>query len=149
MIELTSLEEMFANMRESPGWNVDGPLLWGYFFADPSPEKLEAAAEELAGLGYRQVGIWLAEDDDEETGAETGEDGEETGYVDEDGIDDIGDIAQPADEDEEEVYFLHVEKVEHHTPESLHRRNAEFDALAQRFELGSYDGMDVGPVTVE
>jgi len=28
----------------------------------------------------------------------------------------------------------------------LHARNAEFYQLAEKFELESYDGMDVGPV---
>jgi hypothetical protein len=48
---------MFANMRAKAPWNVDGPLLWGYFFFDPSREKLERAAAELQGAGYRVVGI--------------------------------------------------------------------------------------------
>ena len=50
------------------------------------------------------------------------------------------------DEGEEEYWFLHVEKHEVHTPESLHARNAELYALADRYELESYDGMDVGPI---
>lgn len=41
--------------------------------------------------------------------------------------------------------FLHVERLEHHTPDSLHRRNLEFYALAESLGLESYDGMDVGP----
>jgi len=44
------------------------------------------------------------------------------------------------------THFLHVERIEHHTPESLHKRNLEFYELARRFQLESYDGMDVGPV---
>lgn len=50
------------------------------------------------------------------------------------------------DEGEEEYFFLHVEKEEIHTPQSLHQRNQHFYALAERYELDSYDGMDVGPV---
>jgi hypothetical protein len=42
--------------------------------------------------------------------------------------------------------FLHVERIERHTPTSLHERNAEFYALAERFGIESYDGMDVGPI---
>jgi hypothetical protein len=41
--------------------------------------------------------------------------------------------------------FLHVERIERHTPYSLHERNAMFYALAARFGIDSYDGMDVGP----
>lgn len=55
----------------------------------------------------------------------------------------LGDIRLRDDEDR---YQLHVERVETHTAESLHARNQEFYALAEKYELGSYDGMDVGPV---
>jgi len=48
---------MFANMRAKAPWNLDGPLLWGYFFFDPSREKLEQAASELQSAGYHVVGI--------------------------------------------------------------------------------------------
>jgi len=50
------------------------------------------------------------------------------------------------DEGEQPYYFLHVEKEEVHTPASLFERNAQFDALAELHGLGSYDGMDVGPI---
>lgn len=43
------------------------------------------------------------------------------------------------------VFFLHVEKVEAHTPQSLHDRNTSFYDLARQFDVESYDGMDVGP----
>ena len=42
---------------------------------------------------------------------------------------------------------LHVERVETHTPRSLDRRNQELEALAARFGVEAYDGMDVGPVS--
>ncbi len=50
--------------------------------------------------------------------------------------------------DDRKTYFLHVERVERHTPESLHARNQEFNALAERHGIDAYDGMDVGPVEV-
>ena len=56
-IQLELLEAMFASMRTSTPWNVDGPLLWGYFFFDPSRAKLVQAANELQSAGYRIVGI--------------------------------------------------------------------------------------------
>jgi hypothetical protein len=56
-IQLTQLEEMFASMRAKTKWNVDGPLLWGYFFLDPSEGKLQAAAKELDAIGYHVVGV--------------------------------------------------------------------------------------------
>ena len=43
------------------------------------------------------------------------------------------------------VFMLHVEKVETHTVDSLDTRNGELDALAAKYGLQSYDGMDVGP----
>jgi len=32
-IPLEAIEAMFANMRHQTQWNVDGPLLWEYFFS--------------------------------------------------------------------------------------------------------------------
>lgn len=110
VISLAQLNEMFADMRTNPGyrkWDVDGPLLWGYFFTDPSSKKLQAAADHLSSNGYRFVKIFPTED--------------------------------------RSTFFLHVEKIEHHTPDSLHQRNLEFYKLASSFRLQSYDGMDVGP----
>jgi len=111
VISLDQLKEMFADMRAKPGykkWNVDGPLLWGYFFTDPDSRKLNPVAEYLSNKGYRFVAIYPTDD--------------------------------------RSTFFLHVEKVEHHTPESLNQRNLEFYKLASSFQLESYDGMDVGPV---
>ena len=106
-IQLAQLEAMFASMRTSTPWNVDGPLLWGYFFFDPSRAKLEQAANELQTAGYRVVGIEQFQQD--------------------------------------QRLRLHVERVEAHTPASLHARNQELYSLAERFGIDLYDGMDVGP----
>ncbi len=106
----SQLEDMFANMRAKTKWNVDGPLLWGYFFLDSSSAKLKQASTELDAIGYRVVGI------------------------------------QPVQGRPQ--FRLHVEKVEVHTPATLHARNIEFYALAERLALASYDGMDVGPAPV-
>lgn len=52
--------------------------------------------------------------------------------------------------DEEAPFFwLHVEKVEAHSPETLHQRNQQFYQLAAEHGLDSYDGMDVGLVSEE
>jgi hypothetical protein len=110
-IKLAQLEAMFADMRAKAPWNVDGPLLWGYFFVDPSGEKLKLAGSELEADGYRIVGL------------------------------------QPRKNKEGLQYFqLHVERVEVHSPSSLHLRNKAFYDLADKHGLKSYDGMDVGPV---
>ena len=47
--------------------------------------------------------------------------------------------------DEADEWWLHVEKVEVHTPDSLHARNQALYAFAGEHGLASYDGMDVGP----
>jgi hypothetical protein len=107
-ITLEQLEGMFENMRTRAKWDTEGDLLWGYFFTDPDPKKLEKVRDRLTRAGYRFVS--LRETDDKST------------------------------------YFLHVEKVERHTPETLHLRNGEFYKLTEEFGLESYDGMDAGPV---
>ena len=57
------------------------------------------------------------------------------------------DLFEPElEEGEEPYFFLHVEKEETHSPSSLQERNAAFYALAHRYGIDSYDGMDVGPV---
>jgi len=45
-----------------------------------------------------------------------------------------------------QVWQLHVERVEHHTAESLSARDDELYRFAESHGLASYDGMDVGPV---
>jgi len=107
-ITLQNLEDMFANMRAKTKWDVDGEMLWGYFFTDPDPKKLEPVAEHLSRDGYRVVSIY--ETDDKST------------------------------------HFLHIERVEKHTPQTLHSCNADLGRLASKFALECYDGMDVGPV---
>lgn len=48
--------------------------------------------------------------------------------------------------DDRSTYFLHVERVERHTPATLDARNQAFNALAEEFGFESCDGMDVGPM---
>lgn len=113
-IAISALKQMFDHIRSETDWNLDGPLRWEYFFADPAQEPLQKLAEQLTQDGYRVIDIFLGERDED-------------------------------DGDDEESYFLHVDKKEHHTIESLNQRNAQFDALAKRFHVAAYDGMDVGP----
>jgi hypothetical protein len=42
-------------------------------------------------------------------------------------------------------FWLHVERVETHSPDTLDARNKEFYQLAKEHGV-TYDGMDVGPV---
>jgi hypothetical protein len=43
-------------------------------------------------------------------------------------------------------FWLHVEKVETHSPGTLYDRNHEFYRMADEYHV-NYDGMDVGPAT--
>jgi hypothetical protein len=45
------------------------------------------------------------------------------------------------------LWWLHIEKVEHHTVDTLHARNQAFYQFADEHQLESYDGMDVGPAS--
>lgn len=55
-------------------------------------------------------------------------------------------LPTPEESDDNQTWWLHVERVEHHTVDTLLKRNTAFYALAKKYELESYDGMDVGPV---
>jgi len=55
MIELETLKELFAGVRAKTKWNIDGPMLWEYFFTDGEEDKLKNAATHLAGQEYRFV----------------------------------------------------------------------------------------------
>jgi len=109
VITLQILEEMFANMKANTPWDLDGDMLWGYFFTDPDPKQLEPVAKHLEESGYRVVSIYPADDNS--------------------------------------IHWLHVEREEPHTAETLHARNQELYDLATKFGIENYDGMDVGPVT--
>jgi len=113
MITKEDMVELFADMKQNAPWDSAKPLLWGYFFADPTKGKLESASAQLKAKGYQVVGIY-----DSEPEGET-----------------------PA------LWWLHVEKVEKHTADTLHARNQEFYKFAEEHQLESYDGMDVGPAT--
>lgn len=55
-------------------------------------------------------------------------------------------IAEKQDKNEPELWWLHVEKEEIHSPQTLDKRNDELYLLANKLGLNSYDGMDVGPI---
>jgi hypothetical protein len=46
---------------------------------------------------------------------------------------------------EPDLWWLYVERVEIHTPDSLHQRNQLLYKFVDDHGLKSYDGMDVGP----
>ena len=55
----------------------------------------------------------------------------------------VSDKDEPSDPD---MFWLHMEKIETHSPKSLDETNNEFFIFAHEFGLDSYDGMDIGPV---
>jgi hypothetical protein len=57
MISFGILQDMFANIAADTDWDMNGPMLWGYFFVDRSREKLESVVPELEQEGYRLVDI--------------------------------------------------------------------------------------------
>ncbi len=62
---------------------------------------------------------------------------------------DFVDVFELGDEETDEStgeYLLHIDRVEIHTPESLAQRNVEFAALAQEYNLETYDGWEFGEV---
>ena len=61
VITIDQLDEMFNNIKEQGQWDITKPLLWGYFFTDSNPEKLEAISPKLQNMGYKLVGIFQAE----------------------------------------------------------------------------------------
>ncbi|MDY6945041.1 MAG: ribonuclease E inhibitor RraB [Pseudomonadota bacterium] len=58
-------------------------------------------------------------------------------------------LSEKQSADEPDLWWLHVEKEEIHTPDSLNERNHLLYSFADDHKLGSYDGMDVGPAQVK
>ena len=55
-------------------------------------------------------------------------------------------LSDKDDPNDTDKFWLHVEKVDSHTPETLNTRNDEFYIFANQHNIDSYDGMDVGPI---
>ena len=49
-------------------------------------------------------------------------------------------------QDAPDMWWLHVERIEAHSVDSLYARNMDLYRFAEEHNLASYDGMDVGPV---
>jgi hypothetical protein len=112
-ITIEQLDEMFNNISEQGQWDLSQPLLWGYFFTDNDPNKLELVIPKFQAMDYKVVDIFLAEKEEE---------------------------------NEPDLFYLHIEKPEIHDSKSLDKRNDTFYIFAHQNGLDSYDGMDVGPV---
>jgi len=106
-----TLEFAFGEMKKQTDWNLEGKLVWGFFFTSPTKPPLIDASKSLEKMGYRVVSIYL--------------------------------------DDKKRDWWLHVEKIEVHSVDSLHARNQELVKFAAKAKLGTYDGWDVGPVLDE
>jgi len=62
-ITLQQLQEMFAGLRSETDWDIDGELLWGYYFTAAAPEVLEAAAETLSKRDFEVTEIFESDDE--------------------------------------------------------------------------------------
>lgn len=47
-------------------------------------------------------------------------------------------------QDEDQLFWLHVERIEIHNPKSLFALNKELYQIAEKYKLDSYDGFDIG-----
>jgi len=55
------IESIYANMK-SEGWNIDEPLVWGFFFYSNEEGKLNSIFEELSEHEYKIESIHENED---------------------------------------------------------------------------------------
>jgi hypothetical protein len=61
LITIDDLHAMFDNIARKTKWNMQGDMLWGYFFTDQDEQRLESCASVLAGQGYRLVDIYATD----------------------------------------------------------------------------------------
>jgi len=109
MISRDEVEALFLKMQKS-GWDMQKNQVWGYFFKDPSQQKLTDFSLELNLLGYTIVDINQSYPDNN--------------------------------------YWLHIEKTQQHTIDSLYQLNHFFYQLAEKNSIQSYDGMDISPIDI-
>ncbi len=69
--QLDSIREIFDNARTEDGWEVEGEMLYSFYFIDEDVDKLEKLGLKLESEGYDFIDIF--ELGDEETGESTGE----------------------------------------------------------------------------
>src|SRR5690606_27117714 len=69
--QIETIGEIFEKARAEDGWDVDGVMLYSYYFIDTDIDKLESLGTKLENDGYQFIDIF--ELGDEETGDSTGE----------------------------------------------------------------------------
>jgi len=56
-IDEAGVAKMFKSIRKSTKWQMNGPMLWGYYFAGQDHAHMMKAVDELERDGYRFVEI--------------------------------------------------------------------------------------------
>ena len=69
--QIEGIEQIFAEARQQDNWNLEEPMLYSYYFADESIDKLEKLGLKLEEEGYDFIGIY--ELGEEESAEPTGE----------------------------------------------------------------------------
>jgi len=62
-ITLEQLHKLFGDLRAETSWNMDGEMLWGYYFVSDDANKLTEAGALLASEGYDVAGVFENEDE--------------------------------------------------------------------------------------
>lgn len=68
--QLEGIREIFETAAREDGWNLEGVMLYSYYFVDTDADKLEQLGLEFEEKGYDFIGIFELgeEDSDEPTG---------------------------------------------------------------------------------
>lgn len=69
--QIEGIKEIFEEAKREDGWNLDGEMLYSFYWVDESIDKLEKLGNHLDAQGYDFIDIF--ELGDEETGESTGE----------------------------------------------------------------------------
>jgi hypothetical protein len=65
--QLEGIKEIFETAKIEDNWDLDGEMLYSYYFVDTDADKLEELGLELEEKGYEFLGIFeLGEEDSEE-----------------------------------------------------------------------------------
>ena len=65
--QIEGIKEIFETAKREDNWDLDGEMLYSYYFVDIDADKLEELGLELEEKGYEFLGIFeLGEEDSEE-----------------------------------------------------------------------------------
>lgn len=62
-ITLEQLQKLFGDLRAETSWDMDGEMLWGYYFVSDDANQLTEAGALLASEGYDVAGVYENEDE--------------------------------------------------------------------------------------